>query len=59
MNVFKCESASKMRLFVSTIIDTKNVNQAVVDLIILSGSNGGVRLLLFFCFFFDDAAHEL
>lgn len=58
MNVFKCESASKMRLFVSTIIDTKNVNQAVVDLIILSGSNGGVRLFFFF-FFFDDAAHEL
>lgn len=58
MNVFKCESASKMRLFVSTIIDTKNVNQAVVDLIILSGSNGGVRLF-FFVFFFDDAAHEL
>lgn len=51
MNVFKCESASKMRLFVSTIIDTKNVNQAVVDLIILSGSNGGVRLFFFFVFF--------
>lgn len=56
MNVFKCESASKMRLFVSTIIDTKNVNQAVVDLIILSGSNGGVRLF-FFCFFLMMMLH--